>query len=261
MDNLLPGFNPKVIAAVLMVLCVVLELRKGYFNRLAEYLRSYSWRYSLLLLALFSAAAVAVFFFDPLFLEYLQTLGSRTAVNRIAQAGGMMGRNINPWLFFGLLYFVGVAGRRETWKYLGFGMLLSGALTAGVTTLFKFIFLRARPYGELGPFCFFNIEGLTRDERVFQSFPSGDVAIVAGAAAFLFYVAGRSMWRWVFLLLPLMTSLSRITLNKHWPSDTLFSIGLGLIFGHFIYRYAQLLRSSVQDKSGRKHPSTEMSKA
>lgn len=143
--------------------------------------------------------------------------------------GGVMGKGITPWLFIMACYAVEELVRKpKGGAGLAFGCLLSSALTALICAVLKLIFLRARPYNLLGAAAFFQWEGFFRSANAFQSFPSGDVAVVAGAAAFLFYAARRGLFRWVFLLLPVLTALSRIDLNRHWPSDTLFSIGLGL---------------------------------
>ena len=87
----------------------------------------------------------------------------------------------------------------------------------------KFISLRARPYAGMGPYSFFNPAGFLEDARAFQSFPSGDVGIIAGPAAYFFFQIQNRGIRWLIWLFPLSTALSRVTFNKHWPSDTFSS--------------------------------------
>jgi membrane-associated phospholipid phosphatase len=118
-----------------------------------------------------------------------------------------------------------------------FSALLSSFVTALIVTVFKFLSLRARPYAEFGPFSFFNFHGLTQDARAFQSFPSGDVGVVAGAAAYLFFTTKNRFSGVLIFLLPLCTAFARMSANKHWPSDTLFAIGLGLIAAKFVRDY------------------------
>jgi membrane-associated phospholipid phosphatase len=101
----------------------------------------------------------------------------------------------------------------------------------------KMIFLRARPDTGVGPFVFFHWSALASDTRPYESFPSGDVAIVAGAAA-VFFFKTRAPWRWLWLILPLCTAYSRVLLNRHWPADTLASLGLGLWVAFCLSGYA-----------------------
>ncbi|MFA7001384.1 MAG: phosphatase PAP2 family protein, partial [Candidatus Omnitrophota bacterium] len=101
----------------------------------------------------------------------------------------------------------------------------------------KLVFLRARPVTGEGPLSFFNLEGWGRKANLFYSLPSGDVAVVAGAAAYLFYRVKNTALRALLMLLPVLTAFSRVYKSKHWPSDTAFAVGLALLAALFVVHY------------------------
>jgi len=147
------------------------------------------------------------------------------------------------WLLVIACYFLFKLLKNNLGSRLTFGVLLSVTLSTTFSFIVKRTFMRARPYNHFGAFSFFHLNGLLHDKNAFQSFPSGDVALVAGAAAFLFYATKNSYTRWLLLIFPVATAFSRIWLDRHWPSDTLFSVGLGFIAGLFIWQYQKHLES------------------
>lgn len=235
--------NPKHMTAVLLVAVMIFEIRKGFFRQFFAYLKACRWTALLPLVTATAVLTVLTMFVDAQLLHFVLN-APRSIIDPIADFGGALGRGSNCWTFLGWAYLLAFFIRWQKGRGVLFGCLVSSMLTALFTTLAKFVFLRARPYGELGAVSFFNIDGLIRDERVYQSFPSGDVAIVAGAAAYLFFNLKENILRWALLLLPLTTAVARMNANKHWPSDTLFSIGLGFIAALWVWNY-QAFKSRV----------------
>lgn len=185
---------------------------------------------------LFSLLTLGLFFrWDQVVLDAVQ----RTAETFPAwkRACDLLTKNSHVWFFLCALYLLGVLRKNEFLTRAGFGGILASGLASGVGTILKFIFLRARPYDLSGSHSFFNFHGI--EEHAYQSLPSGDVALIAGFSCFWFFSARSRMLKAFFLLLPFATAFSRIADNKHWPSDTLISIFLGLLAGLMIQRSLQ----------------------
>jgi membrane-associated phospholipid phosphatase len=61
-----------------------------------------------------------------------------------------------------------------------------------------------------------------------HSFPSGDVTCAAGLATALYLAAGRGRARYLLFLIPLASSLGRVLGARHYPSDCLAGLLLGM---------------------------------
>lgn len=232
----LPRVNPKLITAVLLIAVCLAEIRKGYFKGFKTYLKSAPWK-SLALVSLLTALLVIVTaFFDRPVLQFIQDI-NHSFFQMIVDLGGYLGKGQNLWTLVCWLYLVAFVLRLEKARLLLFSSLLASFIASLMTTILKFTILRARPEAQLGPFSFFNWKGLIEDDRFFQSFPSGDVAVVAGAAIYLFFSLKNRYVKWLFLLFPIFTACARVNANRHWPSDTLASIGLGVLAAQFIWNY------------------------
>jgi len=139
----------------------------------------------------------------------------------------------NSWKILIWLYILGFLLRSRVWKKFIFGAALSNGLTSVIATLFKFTLMRARPDNHLGPLSFFNLQGL-QNQSSFQSFPSGDVSIVAGACGYFFFAVKNPFAKLLFFLIPFTTAYARLSANRHWPTDTLFSVGLGFLVAYWV---------------------------
>ena len=231
-------FHRKHITAILIGLIFLLEFRKGYFKRWRNWPKSFSWKpYQIPFLTLI-ILTLLTFLVDSWALGWIR-LRNFPFSKGVVDLGSLMGRDINCFTALAWLYVGAYTLKRERARKWIFGAVITSLMTSVVVTVFKFVLLRARPYGDLGPFSFFNWDGLTEDASLFQSFPSGDTAVVAGAASYFFYAARKYLWRWAILLLPLCTAIARISLNRHWPSDTLFSLGIGLLVGAIVWDYSR----------------------
>ena len=215
----------RVIMAVLLVLIALNEIRRHYFRGAGAGLKAVPARPYLVL---FPA--------DAFLLGWIQHQSGRFH-ELLSRAGQKIGKN--SWQALIVLYLAALIFRTRAGMQLVFGSVIANALTGLASTIFKFTILRARPDAGLGPFSFFNFSGMSEDKRMFQSFSSGDVAIVAGACGFLFFSIKNRFLRLILVLLPLVTAYSRVNLNRHWPSDTLLSVGLGFLIGNAVFRWRQ----------------------
>jgi len=187
----------------------------------------------------------AVVFFDTGIIAWAQSL-QVPIVTAWIRVGAHLGRWI--WLYVALAYWVMRILRLPRMAKLFSFALTTTLFTAVVTHGLKFLIARARPYENLGALSWFNHAGGVQDRRGFQSFPSGDAAIVAAVAFFFFYATPSRFWRWLWLLFPLATAFSRVTLNKHWPSDTL---GAWILANAFAWLFYKLYCREIEEKSSK----------
>ena len=232
----------KLFMGVLLALIIFWEYRRGYFKGTKNYLKSVSFKPYYTPLLFFMVLIILLFFLDPALLRGIQALDS-PYIQGMSDFGAQISRNL--WIGLIGAYWISFLTNQKRFCRFVFGMFLSTALTGLVGHGLKLVFLRARPYGNLGPFSFFNLGGLTQNDRVFQSLPSGDVSITAGATCYLFYALRGNYFRWFVLLIPLSTAFSRVDLNRHWPSDTLAAIGVGIIVAQWMVNYEQRARAII----------------
>jgi membrane-associated phospholipid phosphatase len=240
LEHPLSYLHYKQVTAVLLIVVLLIEMSKGYFKEVSTYVKTFSPRpYVFPLFILIVATLLIIVFADIPLIQWIRNQNSALA-GWVAEFGSLLGRSSNCFTFLGLCYLAAYVTRMLHARQLIFGALLASFLTAVGVTIFKFTLLRARPDSELGVFSFFNWQGIIEDDRAFQSFPSGDVGIVAGAAAYFFYLVRNYALKFLLMLLPVCTAVARISLNRHWPSDAFFSIGLGLMIGKFVWDYKGL---------------------
>lgn len=228
--------TPKVLMVCLIItvfLDLILSKKIGFIRGLPGVVSQK--RFWMLFLPMLAVGGLALL--DPKIIGWVQSL-QIPVVTAWIRMGAHLGRWI--WLYVALAYWITRLLRKPA-----IAKILAHALTATLSTAvvvhgFKFLIARARPYENLGALSWFNHAGGIQDRRGFQSFPSGDVAIVAAVAFFLFYVTPSRIGRWFWLLFPLATAFSRMSLNKHWPTDTLAS----WIFANaFAWLFVRLLRN------------------
>lgn len=228
----------KLIIGVLLALMIYGEWKKGYFKGVASYRKKLSFKtcrgvfFAFLFLTLFLIP------FDPFFLDTIQSFGRQ--VPQIFTFGQWINRNIHFWMILISLYFLCVVCKKKGGATQVFDAILASAGAGLVCHLLKFIFLRARPDSGHSPFSFLNAGGLWDNIKQFQSFPSGDVALISGAASYFFFAVKKLSlrpFRWVVFLFPLISALARVNGDRHWLSDTVASLGVALMVGRLIWDY------------------------
>lgn len=148
-----------------------------------------------------------------------------TFVNLFAQLLSGVGTAGIIWFVLGVVLFI-----REEKKDRRFVLRMA---VMGVCTfilneiLLKPFIARIRPTVEMGAIIIGNNVGDS------FSFPSGHAAISFAAAVVL--SKKEPKWRWLFYLLAVLISLSRIYLGKHYPFDVLVGAVLGWVVGILSY--------------------------
>lgn len=211
------------------------HIYRGYFKQLPAYFKTtLPWFPKIFLFKLTALAffIVFAFFFD----NALGTLAKNAAglpATLAWEYGAEMGRSIWIFLFFGYMAAIRFPERRN----FMFGAILSTALTGLSATVLKHLVLRARPEAGEGPLSFFNFDHWAADSRGYQSFPSGDVSIVAGACFFLMFSTRNPLLKIIFFVTPFATAFARMRLERHWFSDTWMASAIALGWAFFIYGY------------------------
>jgi len=233
--NTFPG---KLLAVALCGAMIYTEWRRGYFAHIPRFIRHRDVLVCVLTLGVSAAIAAVLLLFDP----WLQTAaqGLRAPlVEDLIRFGGWLGQGTTLWFILLTIYAMALILRRVAVTAGSVGCVVSAALASVLSSIIKWGIARARPNANLGHLAFFHWSEALRNHARFQSFPSGDTVIVAAVAWYLLYRCHKVPLgvRWILLVVPLATACSRVLLNKHWPSDTVFSIGLALVSAHCVVRY------------------------
>ncbi len=229
-------FLGKLLAVVLCGGMIYRESHRGYFAQLARYVRQDDKRRTMAMLGAAAVLASLVFLMDLRLQAAVQGIQASLVVALI-HVGGWLGQGTALWLILVAIYALARLLRHPAVQAAAFGCAVSAALAAVLSSILKWSVARARPNAQLGPLAFFQWSQVGRSR--FQSFPSGDTVIVAAAAWYLWcrYPKVPLGARLLLLVLPLATACSRVLLNKHWPSDTVFAIGLGFVSAQWVARY------------------------
>lgn len=224
----------KILPGIMLAVIFFIEIRKGYFKGSRDYLKTLAlpvYRQSLAVLVLLTGGCL---FADSFLRAFIQT-PQYILFLKIAQTGEFLADY--SWQILCAAYFLAVLFRLKKIREIIFSGLVSSFLTAAVITAFKYTLLRARPLTGMGPYSFFNGGGLFGGESVFHSFSSGDVALIAGFAFYFIYTSRHLGVKVFWLSLPVLSAFTRVYLDKHWPSDALFSMGLGWIAAKLVWDY------------------------
>lgn len=229
--------QPKALMIFMIILMAVLELRAGYFRNFIPYLKTLKPAPYVLILLLSGACVLCVTFADEAILRYLRELGPGLLKDVLIPVGGYLGKFYGLWLILAGLCLLFFIFKKRDIAACFFSATLASALSGLLAHIIKHLFQRARPFTDNGPYHFFDLPGLLTSAREFQSFPSGDVAVVAGAIGYLFLILKGNPLRYLLLVLPVLTGFSRVANNKHWPSDALLAIGIGFAAGYFMHQF------------------------
>jgi membrane-associated phospholipid phosphatase len=119
-----------------------------------------------------------------------------------------------------------------------FAALMVAVLVVGTLGchLVKMIVARPRPFMIAAPTPAGQGAWERRVDSRFHSFPSGDVTVAAGFAMVAFLLAGGGGGRYLLFLIPLASTAGRVCAARHYPSDCLAAIVLGILAAWVLWR-------------------------
>ena len=136
------------------------------------------------------------------------------------------------WFLLGLFLFFREE-KKDHWFFAPL-FLAGGFSWFIVEVVLKPLAARSRPGLELGAI----IVGSSLNDS--YSFPSGHATIAFAMAVVL--SKKEPKWRWMFYVLAVLISLSRIFLGKHFPLDVIIGGLLGLGIGYFSLNLAKRVK-------------------
>ena len=185
--------TPKVLMVCLIILVIIdllVSKKLGFLKAAPHYLGGKDFWLRILPVA----AVGGLVFADQPTIAWVQSL-QQPLIKAWIQVGANLGRWI--WLYVSIAYCISRLFRLSALSRILSTGLLAALITAVIVHALKFLISRARPYEDLGPLSWFNYAQGFQDARGFQSFPSGDAAIVAAVAFFFFYVTPSKVFRWL----------------------------------------------------------------
>ena len=228
----------KAAIGIAIVVMLIQEWRKGFFRNFRSYPKTVPFKPYAVIAGLFFILFLLAFSQDRILLDKVQGLKG-PFWSCVLLFGRNIGENIKFWSILLAFYWISRGLRSAKGSSLAFGALLASSLTGLLAHILKSIFMRARPYATPNPYSFFNYHEILHHSRAHQSFPSGDVALVAGAAGYLFFSIPNPFFRLLMLLVPLANAFARMSLNRHWASDTVAAMGLGLMTALFFWSFKE----------------------
>jgi membrane-associated phospholipid phosphatase len=138
----------------------------------------------------------------------------------------------NLYLLVGF-YTVGLILKREEVRLTGLMILQSYLYSGAITISLKSLVGRWRPgvgHGDL------SFTPLVTTPNAHLSFPSGDVAVVFSLAIVMMSLSKNALWKSAWIVLAILTSLSRIYYDAHWFSDVVFSTVNAVVAGMWVVK-------------------------
>lgn len=136
------------------------------------------------------------------------------------------------YLFIGF-YVSGFVFKREKVRVTGLMILQSYLYSGAITISLKSLVGRWRPVIGHGHLTF---TPLVTTPNAHLSFPSGDVTVVFSLAIVMAGFSNNKLWKFLWIVLAILTSLSRIYYDAHWFSDVVFSAVNAAVAGMWLVR-------------------------
>ena len=225
---------PKILIGVILGIITLFELKKGYLAHFLPYLKKHPWKAYRFPAMAFALLFILAFPIDEKILNSIQNIEGKVA-DFVLYFGRNLGENMNFWAFVIFIYVATRLFLKKKWGDKAFGIVLSSMLTGVFIHCFKIFFARERPTQNQGAYSFFDYSAGIGSSH--QSLPSGDVGLVAAMSTYIFFLLPKNPMRYLVFLMPISTAFARVQLNRHWPSDTILSMGLAMGISYLIWRF------------------------
>jgi membrane-associated phospholipid phosphatase len=148
----------------------------------------------------------------------------------------------NLYLLLGF-YLVGFIAKSEKTRLAGVMILQSYLYSGAITISLKSLVGRWRPAAGHGHLAF---SPFVTGPNAHLSFPSGDVAVVFSLAIVMVSLSKNPLWKSMWIILAIFTSLSRIYYNAHWFSDVVFSTVNAVVAGIWVVKEGRNLNPDFE---------------
>lgn len=177
----------------------------------------------------FALAVVSYFFIDEPLAIYMHSIKASWFYNA-AELITNLGYGSYYLIGFTLLIVIGFLLRKTRLAHASIYLLLSVVISGVLCDIFKFMFGRSRPtllfsqhdYG-------FNF---LQTHYNMVSFPSGHATTISAVMVGLTYLFPRGFWVWLVVLL--LVSFTRVVVTAHFLSDIMVGMYLGAITSIFV---------------------------
>jgi membrane-associated phospholipid phosphatase len=188
-----------------------------------------------LLIAL-AAIPLLMVFVDPAVGRWANAVRQTDAVWLLRKIVGPLGHG-TPWGIAFLAALVAAATFRTT-RYLKLALVivLTFIWSGGLCHLIKITVHRPRPEIMWAPWLGDWGLSVRFVENQLHSFPSGDVTVAAGLVMVAFLLVGRGWARHLLFAVPVLSAIGRIAAARHYPSDCLAGMVLGIAVAAVMWR-------------------------
>jgi membrane-associated phospholipid phosphatase len=212
---------------------IIVDIKRLFKDWATYYTLPFHWKLKqwMLFIAFISLTVISAHFDEPI--RYLFFTIHGPFEDAACKFVHLFGTGLpSLYLFIGL-YTGGLILNSEKTKSGGL-MILQAYLYSGVITIsLKSIVGRWRPAAGHGHLTF---SPLIVGPNAHLSFPSGDVAVVFSLSLVMAGLSKNTLWKASWILLAVLTSLSRIYYDAHWFSDVVFSTVNAAVAGMWVLK-------------------------
>lgn len=229
---------------ILMFFIVVFMVKEKYFKGIINKIWETFKNNKKNVLISLGLMVLIIVFFDKKVAVYFSKNGHTDGIlYGIVKIGNSLG---NGKYLFSIVVVIGMFFKlleKEKIVNLFYISIGSGLIASLINPVLKVVFYRQRPYENFNPNLIFAFKRAREEGRFFTdiydssyySMPSGHtITVTSVLVVFALHIKNRYIKTLIFIL-PLLTGISRIYVNKHWVSDVLTAYVLGILIAVSFY--------------------------